>query len=187
MNRKYWIKAALITLIAVLIAPAALAGHKTRVVVPAPRLDLLAHDLLLASRDVRVEAVAAARHPSARRGLGRIDGGVIGALTTLERQADQFLFAVQRRSPRRVEQEYFQLLRAFDRASFEVEGVRSPHVRREFRDVAILIQRVAQRVELAAGYGPGHPRYERFRDGVHGTIVLGDVIGNADLRIRVDW
>lgn len=187
MNKKLWIKAALITLIAVLFVPAALAGHKTRVVVQAPRLDVLAYDLLQASRDVRAEAVFRARHPSARRGPGRLDGRVIGALTGLERQADQFLFAVQRRDPRRVEREYFRLLRAFDRAALEVEGVRSPHVRREFRDVAFVMQRVAQRIELAAGYGPGHPRYERFRDGVHGTIVLGDVIGNADLRIRVDW
>jgi hypothetical protein len=187
MNKNLMIKAAPIALIAALIAPAALAGNKHRVVRQAPRLDVLAYELREASRDVRAEAIFRARNHRAHRGPGRIDGRLIESLTGLERQADRFLLAVDRRHARRVEQEYVRLVRAFERASRQVVGTRSPHVRREFRDVAFLMQRVTRRVELAAGYGPGHPGYDRRRDAVHGTVVLGDVIGDARFRIRVDW
>jgi len=187
MNKKLWIKAALATLIAVLIVPAALAGRNARAVVRTPRLDVLAYELREQSRQVRAEALFRASHRAANRGPGRIDGRVVGTLTDLERQADRFVFAVESRNPARLEREYVRLVRAFDRASVEVEGVRSTQVRREFRDVTIAMAHVAQRIELAAGHGPGHPRYDRLPDGVHGTVILGDVIGNADLRIRVDW
>lgn len=187
MNKKLWIKAALLTLVAVLIVPAALAGHKTRVAVRAPYMQALAYELREQTREARAEAAFRARTPFAHRGPVRVDGRVVGMLADLERQADRFLVAVESRNPRRVEREYVRLVRDFDRASFGMERVRSPQVRREFRDVVFAMRRVAQRIELAAGHGPGHPRYDRLPDGVHGTVIFGDVLGNADLRIRVDW
>ena len=187
MNKMLLIKAVPVALIVALIAPAALAGHRQRVVRQAPRLDVLAYELREATRDVRAEALFRARHNRGHRVLARLDGRVIGTLTRLERQADRFLVAVDRRNPRRVEREYVQLVRAFDRAAYEMDSVRSPRVRREFRDVANLMQRVTRRVELAAGYGPGPRRAVPYRDGIHGSVVLADVIGDARFRIRVDW
>ena len=187
MNKKLWIKVALITLIAALIAPAAMAGHKQRAVRQTPRLDVLAYELREASRQVRIEAVFRARNRHAHRGHGRIDGRVIGTLTGLERETNRFLQAVDSRNPHRVEREYARLVRAFDRAYWEMETVRSKQVRREFRDVEFLMQRVVRRMEMTARHRPGRPGYERPRGGVHGSVVLGDVIGNARVGIRVDW
>ena len=188
MNKKLLIKAVPVALIVALIAPAALAGHKDQAVRrQAPRLDVLAYQLLEESREARAEAIFRARNHRAHRGPGRVDGELIRALSGLERQADRFLLAVDRRNPRRVEREYVKLVRAFERAAWKVDGVRSPHVRRGFRDVSVLMQRVTRRIERAVVHGTVHRRPVPYREGVHGSVVLGDVIGDARFRIRVDW
>lgn len=162
---------------AMMLTPAAFAGHKSVRVAPVNRIVVLADDLADAARDMRYQTE---RRLHGRRGRGN---EVLWALERLEVGAVQFRRDVGHgASPRRVVASYDQLLVAFDRADRAMRWVRNGRLQREFNQVERAMQRLTRDVEIARG-----PQRRQRDRGVHGAIVLGDRIGNARVQVRIGF
>jgi len=175
-------KLILLSTTALLIAPAALAGHRPAPP-PAPRMAVLAHDLHDAT--YRLEAVAFRR---AGRPL-RLDAGALRALDRLEDKAQRFERTVTRtRSAYALERDFVELDRAFRIARNEMRFVHWPPLRRDFNEITALMNGIADRVDVAI-YRDSRwrqPRAVHRHDGrTHGSVAYGDF--DDGFRVRVDW
>lgn len=180
-------KKLIVTLVAAFaLTPVAFAGHGDYR--PAPDLSELAYRLENAVDDV--EEMAEDRLHRRGRGHGARAGvtwGTVQSLRILERRAERFANAVDRFrwSDRRIDRDFVRLADAFERAAYEVDGVRSPRIRREFDQVARLMNRLDRRLDIR------NAKLERRRavplDRSRGSVVFGREGRRASYRVAVDW
>lgn len=170
------------TLLALALAPVALAGpgrdHNR-----GPRsLNDLAYELHDATRHVADQARFAAFHwrghetPASR------------SLARLNREAARFEKIVDRRHRRdswRLERDFVRLFEAYERASYQVSHVRSPHIRRDFERVRRLMDRMSIRVDRIADHRPPYREDRSARPVRHGSIEYENYDGSRRVRVRI--
>lgn len=179
----------LIFTFAVMLAPAAVAGHDDYRYDRPSRVVILADELVDATRHLNRDVD--------RRSRGRWDrnGSLVQAVDRLDRRARQFRRdARDGASFRHLDRELERVLIAFDRVDRRMNYVRSGRLHRDFLRVENSVRRLARRVQIADG-----PRYRDRRDrrdglrggvvierdrrgGVHGSIVIGDDRRRARIR-----
>ena len=168
----------LTTVVCLVLAPAASAGHDDYRYAPDPDIAVLAHELENAARHVHHEA------EDRLRGYHWAEQDAIRALHRLEQRAEHFHGSVERynASPRHIERDFYRLRDAYEAAAHSVHYVRSPHVRRDFRHVERLMGRLNAAVE--ACFRPRRPVYD---DRPHGAVILDGRRGSWGYDVRVRW
>ncbi len=168
----------LLTIVATtLLAPTVLAEHRHDRYRAADRVAVLSDELVEATRQMQRDA------ERRLRGRGYGSGELLVTLDRLDDRARRFRRDVFRGAhPRRLEIQLDRLVVAFERADRRMQFVRSGRLQRDFDRIDRVMRALLRNVDIA--FAPRDRYDRRQRDGLHGTIVLGDRDDRFRARIR---